>query len=326
MQGPSADDNRQTFIDAVLTQNNGESNALSRAAWTKEPETGLSLLAIVLNSLTEAGCFTGVENKQKVIDAICKPDKKGVNALHNALQSSHYIYEKRQESCPNIKILLDTLAKANCFDGPSSESNKETFIQAVLASGEGNSSVLGRAMSNPDTLQQILTALNEAGCFTSATGRQSFINALIRPDILGQIPLSHCLQCNSLKLIYKQLKETDCFSDIENKKKIIDAIFSQDEDNNNALSAPFRDKKSLAVILRLLTEAGCFSDPANQQAFVRAVMAPNKYGWTYLFKSILSKKILNQLIKIKYFEGPFAGQNKQDFIKAVLTPIRVLIN
>jgi hypothetical protein len=85
-QGPSTDNNKQTFIDAALTQNNSEHNALSRAAWAKAPETELNPLAMVVNSLTEAGCFTSLENKQKVINSICTPNKNGENALYNALK------------------------------------------------------------------------------------------------------------------------------------------------------------------------------------------------------------------------------------------------
>lgn len=325
-QGPSTESNKQTFIDAVLTQNNGESNALSHAAWAKAPKTELNPLTIVLNSLTEAGCFARVENKQKVINGICTPNRKGENALYNALQSRSSNKPKNEDKCPNIKILLNALVKADCFNGPSSESNKKTFIQAILSTS-AYGGVLSEAMWNPNALEQILSALTEAGCFTNENGIQAFINALITSDSLGRNPLSYAAHIHdSLRLIYKQLKQTGCFNNAENKQKIINAILSQDNNGNSALLNASSNKECSTLILNILTKAGCFEGPmgsANQQAFVHAAIAADEYGHTCLFNSLSDKQILNQLMEIKYFEGPFGEQNKQAFIKSVLAPTKI---
>jgi hypothetical protein len=325
-QGSSTESNKQTFIDAVLTQNNGESNALSNAAWAKAPKAELNPLTIVLNSLTEAGCFTSVENKQKVINGICTPNEKGKNALCNALESRDSNKPKNEDVCPNIKILLNALVKADCFNSPSSESNKKTFIQAVLATGEYGG-VLSEAMWNPNALEQILTALTEAGCFTNENGIQAFINALITTNSLGRNPLSYAAHIpDSLRLIYKQLKQIGCFKNAENKQKIINAIFSPDNNGNSTLLNASSNKECSTLILNILTKASCFEGSmgsANQQAFVRAAIAANKYGHTCLFNSLNDKQILKQLMEVKYFEGPFAEQNKQAFIKAVLAPTKI---
>lgn len=328
-EGPSIESNKQTFIDAVLTQNNGESNALSRAAWAKAPGAELNPLTIVLTSLTDAGCFTNVKNKQKVINGICAPNKKGENALYNALKSRDSNKPKNEDTCPNIKILLNALVKADCFNGPSSESNKKAFIQAVLNTGEYGG-VLSEAMWNPNALKQILAALTEAGCFTNDNGIQAFINALITSDSLGRNPLSDAAYIHdSLRLIYTQLKQIGCFNNAENKQKIINAILSQDNNGNSALlnaSESSESKESSTLILNILTKASCFEGPmgsANQQAFVHAAIAANEYGHTCLFNSLNDKQILNRLMEIKYFEGPFGEQNKQTFIKAVLAPTKI---
>lgn len=325
-QGSSIESNKQTFIDAVLTQNNGENNALSHAAWAEAPDAKLNPLTIVLTSLTEAGCFTSVENKQKVINGICTPNRKGINALYNALKSRDSNKNPQNEdTCPNIKILLNALVEADCFNGPSSESNKKVFIQAVLNTSEyGN--VLSEAMLNPDALKQILAFLTKAGCFTNGNGIQAFINALITSNSFGRNPLSDAAYTpNSLRLIYTQLKQLGCFNNAENKQKIINAILSQDNNGNSGLLYASKEKGS-STLLDMLTEASCFEGPmgsANQQAFVHAAIAANKYGETCLFNSRNDKQILDRLMEIKYFEGPFGEQNKQAFIKAVLAPTKI---
>ncbi len=325
-QGPSAKDNKQTFIDAVLTQNNGESNALSRAALKPAPNSESSPLKIVLNSLTEVDCFIDDDKKQKVIHGICALNKVGQNALYNALRSRGGSKPKNEDSCPNIKVLLDALYKADCFNGPSSEANKKTLIQAVLAVGESGG-VLSEAMWNTNALQQILAVLTEAGCFTSENGIQAFVDALIKPDGQGINALSDAAYApDSLKLIYTQLEKNGCFTSVNNKQKIINAIFSQDRTGDSALLRACEGEKSFTLILDILTKAGCFDDPigsANRQAFVSAAFAANKNGFNCLYYHTNNEQILNQLMDLKYFEGPFAEQNKQAFITAVLAPAKI---
>lgn len=319
-QGQSAESNKQTFIDAVFTQNNGNSNALSRAAWASAPEGTSSPLVIVFDSLNQAGCFASAENKQKVINGICMPDKQGENALYNALRS------KNKDSFPKIEVLLNTLHKADCFNSLCSEANKKIFIEAVLNTGPYGS-VLSEAMWSPDSLKQILATLRKAGCFTNENGIQAFINALITSNRLGTNSLSYAAHSpDTLELIYAQLKQIDCFNNADNKQKIINAILSQDNNGNSALKNASEREECSTLILEILTKADCFEGPTgstNQQAFIRAALAANEYGHTCLFTSLNDDQILSQLMEIRYFEGPFAEQNKQAFIKAILAPTKI---
>ena len=291
--GPSTEDNKQAFFEAVLTQHRGESNALSHTAWIPlqpltawrplQPES--NPLNVLLNALIEAGIFSeqhAVENKQKFINGVFATNKNGENALYNALKSINSATSKNEVPCPNIKLLLDALAKADCFNGPSAESNKQAFIDAIFS-----------------------------------------------PDRLGRTPLyyaSRFQSAQSLKLIYDHLKQAGCFTSVENKQKLIDAIFAQTNRGESALSGASHAHEGTAIVLNILTEAGCFDGPIgslNQQNFVNAVFAEDENGMNCLYYSLNDKQILNQLIKIKYFEGPYAEQNKGAFIKAVLAPTQL---
>jgi hypothetical protein len=62
---------------------------------------------------------------------------------------------------------------------------------------------------------------------------------------------------------------------------------------------------------------------ANQQAFVSAAFAANEYGISSLYHLSNDQQMLNQLMKIKYLEGPFATPNKQNLIKTLFTQIKI---
>lgn len=325
--GSTAEENKKAYIEAVCTQHKGNSNALAQAAWVENPtsQADSNPLTLLLNSVIEISGSTS-ENKQKVINALFIPNKNGENALYRALRSRNSNKPAHENFCVNIKVLLDALTKADCFNGPSAAANKEAFIRAILDMGDYGS-VLSEAMWNTDSLQQILTALTNADCFATEQNQQAFIDALVASDCLGNSPL-HLAAYNykSLKLIDDYLKQTNCYSNTKNKQKLIDAIFAQDHNGDSALLNGSEKKECAALLLEILTHAGCFDGPTgskNQQAFVNAALVLDRYGVACFYNSAFDPQILNQLMKIKYLEGPFAKLNQQNLIKALFTPIKI---
>lgn len=333
-QGLYAEDNKQVFFEAVLKQHSGERNALAHTASAKNPtpqQPKSNPLTMLLNALNEAGRFSGQhasENKQRFINGVFATNKNGENTLCNALQSRDIATSKNEDRGSNLKLLLNALAEADCFNGPFADSNKKAFIHAVLINGKYHG-VLSEAMWESNSLQLILTALTDSGCFTNERTKQDFIDALFSPNCLGITPLSYATyihRTQSLKLTYDYLKQAGCFTSDKNKQKLINAIFAQANNGESTLSNASKANKYTATVLEMLTEAGCFDssvEPLNQQNFVKAVFAEDEHGMNCLYNSLNNNQILNQLMKIKYFEGLYGEQNKQAFIKAVFAPTQI---
>lgn len=324
-QGPSAHIYKQTFIESVLHQHEGESNALTDTAWTKNPTSNAesNRLQVLLNALTDAGCFHGefaANNKQQFLHAVFEPNKKGENALYQALKSRKVFIPKDEDSYPNVTLLLKTLAQIDC----SSEANRAICIEGILHVGEYGG-VLSKVMWNPSILQEIVILLKNAGCFSNEQYKKAFIEALFAPDSVGSNALSDaaCIP-ESLQITYEYLKEADCFSNSEDKQKLINAMFSLSKSGKSALSYTAAEGTACTQALKMLDKAGCFNGPtgsSNQQAFVNAVFAEDKFERCAIDFSFVSKEpLLKQLNKIHCFEGPFGERNKQALINAVLKP------
>ena len=330
-QGPYAPELKQTFIEATLTQNNGESNALAHTAWAKAKtiKSKENPLALLLKTLDEADCFIGpkaVENQHRFVTAVSAENNQGENVLDQSLQDINFDSNSNSltEKMPNFYLIMETIQTSQCLDqGEYAQQNKEILINGLLHEG-GLRRTLAQAMFFPQAVDFIFNFLEKADYFSKDENKQVLFDRLVSFDKLNRSVL-HSAACDekSLKLVQDQLKKLGCFNSpagAANKEKLIKAILSPDHNGESALhKSTYQTVTKLQ--LQLLEEADCFNNENSKQQFINTVLTGTKYGINCLYhlNSRQEHPLVAKLKTIKFLEGPNAETNKTNFITAVLS-------
>ncbi|CEG58710.1 hypothetical protein [Legionella fallonii] len=329
-QGPYAQELKQTFIEATFISNNGEHNSLAHTAWpqTKSTKAEENPLALLLNTLDEAGCFTGpktAENQHRFVTALAAQNHDGENALSQSLQHINFgsSLSSLAEKVPNFQLLIERVQTHCLGQGEDVQKNKEIFINGLLHKGRLRRT-LEHAMFIPEVVAFIFKFIEQAGYFSQEENKQALFDRLVDFDLLNRSVLYHASRNKeSLKLVSDQLKSLGCLNGstgAANKEKLIKAIISPNNDGQSALSEA-KDQEVTKLQLELLEEADCFKNDDFTQQFINAVFVKDRYGSNCLYhlSSRKEHELVAKLKAIKFLEGPNAKANQANFIAAVLS-------